>query len=99
MIFTKNIFQVIKRELYYQWFSKKILLLFIILLFFSIAHLVGLYNDTMSNYNRYLMTEDYYKEQGIDIVEALKEPISSQVDGNSRIVNNPIKDDFVELVV
>jgi hypothetical protein len=70
-----------------------------VLLFLTITHLIGLHNNVLSNYNRYQRTEANYKEQGIDIVEALEKPSENQINGNARISNNPLKDDFIELAI
>ena len=87
---TSNIFHTTKRELYYQWHSKKIIIVFFILLALSIAHLVGLYGDIISAYDRYKTTENSYMENGIDIIEALEKPNDTYIEGNVTFVNNPM---------
>ncbi len=99
MKFTSNIFHIVNNELYYQWHSKRIFIVFIILLFLCAAHLLGLHNDVFSSYRRYKTTEETYMENGIDIIEALEADNNSYVDGNARIVDNPLKEDFIALSV
>lgn len=94
-----NILQVANKELYYQWHSKKIVILVFILLVISTSHLIGLHNRVISSHNRYQRTEMAYKENGIDIVEALQEPNNIYVEDNSKITSNPLKDDFISLAI
>lgn len=60
MISTGNISKIIKRELYYQWHSKSVAMLFIILLCLNIIHLVGLYDGVISAYERFKNTENIF---------------------------------------
>ena len=99
MISTGNISKIIKREMYYQWHSKSVAMLFIILLFLNIIHLVGLYDGVISAYERFKNTENHYRELGIDIAEALSEPSESYVKGNTRVVTNILKDDLISLIL
>lgn len=93
----KNIFQVANRELYYQWFSKKIIIVFGVMAILTVLHLVGLHSNIINKYDRYLSTEQYYKEQGLDIVGELKEPLDRTIDGTVVTNNNAIKADYLEL--
>lgn len=96
---TNNILQITKREIYIQWHSKAYLVVFSIVFILCLSHLYGLQNKIVSNYNRYIRTEETYKEQGLDIVESLKETNERYVEGNSTFVSNPLKDDFIELSI
>lgn len=99
MKFIKSIFLVSKRELYYQWHSKAIILLFLILLALGGLHLFGLYNNAVNAYNLYRRTEQWYIENNIDILEALGEPINRVVQGSSVTIDNPIRADFTNLAI
>jgi hypothetical protein len=99
MKFIRNISHTVKRELFYQWHSKMILAVFLVILTLCMLHLYGLHNSVLSMYDRYTKTEQSYKEQGIDIVKALGEVNRVYVEGNTKVVSNPIKEDFIELSV
>lgn len=99
MISTKNILIVIKRELFYQWYSKKILMILLILLALVATHLLGLHNAIVSNYNMYKITEQSYINDGISILEALRQDNLIYVDGNISVSNNPIKNSFINLSI
>lgn len=99
MNYMKNSMEITKKELFYQLKSRSLLILLIIIMTIIFLHLYGLYNNVTSNYDRYLQTEQMYKENGIDIIEALKETNYTVVDGNSSVCNNPLKEDFVTLAI
>lgn len=99
MKFIKNTFQVVNRELYYQWNSKKVMIVIFMLVLLVIVHLAGLYNNIVTRYERYQATERYYQEQGIDIVGELEAPLEKTVDGNVVTNNNAIKEDFIQLAL
>ena len=100
MKYTSNIFHTTKRELYYQWHSNKIIIVFLLLVALSILHIVGLYNNVISRYHIYKITENSYIENDIDIIEALEKPSDINVEGNKELfINNPLKGDFVNLAI
>lgn len=96
---TNSIYHVINRELYYQWHSKKILIVFSILIILCGFHLYGVHNNIINNYNNYLKTEQSYNEEGINIIDSLKEKNNIYIDGNTVTEDNPLKQDFIELAI
>lgn len=99
MNYMKNSMEITKKELLYQLKSKSLIIFFLIIISVIVLHLYGLYTNVINNYDRYLQTEQMYKENGIDIIEALKETNYTVVDGNSSVSSNPLKEDFVSLAV
>ncbi|MFV0314707.1 MAG: hypothetical protein ACK5I7_06330 [Anaerotignum sp.] len=99
MISMRNLSQVIKKELLYQLYSKKVAILLLILVSLCVVHLVGLFNGVVSSYNMYQRTENMYIEQGIDIIESLQAENNIVVDGNTTFTDNPLKEDFVNLAI
>lgn len=97
MTYMKNYMEIIKKELFYQLKSKGLLILILITISITFLHVYGLYNSVLNNYNRYLKTEQSYKENNMDILEALKEENDPVKNGNTTITNNPIKEDFLKL--
>ena len=96
---TEGVLKIIKRELYFAWHSKKILILFLVLISLCGFHLFGLYNESLYAYDRYRRTERQYIELEIDIVEALSRPNIRTVEDGVTTITNPIRDDFVNLSI
>ncbi|MCL1935537.1 MAG: hypothetical protein FWF57_04065 [Defluviitaleaceae bacterium] len=97
MTFIKNTLKMTRSELYYQWSSKKIILIIAILLGFAVIHLLGLYNNVLSAYNLYRFSEARHIEEGRDIIEVLSEPMYEFVHENTRIISNTLRYDFISL--
>jgi len=99
MKFIRDINHIVKKELYYQWHSRKILIPLLSLIVLCAIHLLGLYNDIISAYNLYRRTESIFIAEGIDIVEALREPSYVYFDGSSRVIGNLLNYDFTTLAI
>lgn len=95
----RNSMEIAKKEIFYQLKSKCLVIFFLIIITIVSLHLYGLCTNVINNYHRYLQTEQMYKDNGIDIIEALKETNYTVVDGNSSVSSNPLKEDFVTLAI
>lgn len=99
MNYMRNSMEIAKKEIFYQLKSKCLVIFFLIIITIVSLHLYGLCTNVINNYHRYLQTEQMYKDNGIDIIEALKETNYTVVDGNSSVSSNPLKEDFVTLAI
>ena len=99
MNFMKNSVNVMQKELFYQLKSKRLMILLIAIVGIVLLHLYGLYNSVISNYHLYLQTEQMYIENGLDIIESLKETNYVVTERNTSITSNPLKEDFVNLAI
>ncbi len=99
MNFMKNSVNVMQKELFYQLKSKRLVILLLTIVGIILLHLFGLYNSVISNYHLYLQTEQMYIENGLDIIESLKETNYVVTEGNTSITSNPLKEDFVNLAI
>ncbi|MCL1989280.1 MAG: hypothetical protein FWG67_00155 [Defluviitaleaceae bacterium] len=101
MTLTENIFHMTKRELLYQWHSKKITLITIILFTLCGIHLFNLYSQVVRNYELYVRTEQRLISEGFDIIEILSEDldITHEGEGGSVLISNPLKYDFINLSI
>ena len=99
MISIKNSLTLTKKELFFQFKSKVLLILFCSVTVIMAFHFYGLYHNVINNYNLYLETEQMYIDNGLDILESLKEANYTVSNGNSTITSNPLKEDFIALAV
>ena len=99
MKFISNTTEIVKREIFFQFKSKSVLSVFALVVVITIIHMNGLYNTVTNNYKMYLHTREMYIENGIDVIDALAEDNLSYMDQNSKITNNPIKEDYINLAI
>lgn len=71
----------------------------VVILTLCIIHLIGLHNNVESSYNRYLNTEQWYIQNGIDTIEALESDNNVVIEGASKTTDNPLKDDYITLSI
>lgn len=89
----KKILVELKKELYYQWFSKMIITSLIVIIILSILNIFSLNNSITNKYNLYTQTLKFYKEDGLDIEKALSEDYEVKSNGNIEEVDNVLKYD------
>lgn len=99
MKFMRNIVETTKHEIFFQMKSKCIIYIILLLTIITIIHMFGLYNSVLNNYQMYNHTKQLYIENGIDIIEALKDDNIVYANQNSSITNNPIKEDYINLAI
>lgn len=101
----KNIYNIFKKELAFQSYSKMLVMLLLPLLFISSGYIYVHYKNTIDSYQQFKKTEDEYKELGIDIKQALASPVKvkegelKSEDGDGEIVENILRFDYENFVL
>lgn len=101
----KNIYNIFKKELAYQSYSKMLFILFIPLLLISSGYIYFQYKNTVSSYQLFKKTEAEYESLGIDIKQALGSPVKvkegelKSKDGDGEIVENILRYDYEQFVL
>ncbi|MDQ0175963.1 hypothetical protein [Bacillus chungangensis] len=82
--------QLFKQEILYGIYSKTYfyIILFLVSLFVLVSYTN--YSVAMSAYNSFLHTENFYKENNLDIEKDLEGEYELNYDGNQDVVENPI---------
>lgn len=101
----KNIYNIFKKELAFQSYSKMLIILLLPLLFISSGYIYVHYKNTIDSYQQFKKTEGEYKELGIDIKQALESPVKvkegelKSKDGDGEIVENILRFDYENFVL
>lgn len=95
----ENIAEMTKREIFFQIRSKSYLCMSALLILIVLLHMYSLYHAVLKNYQVYTRTKQMYIDGGMDITEELEKDNVVYEDQNSRISNNPIKEDYTNLAV
>lgn len=94
-MYMKNLLRNIQNELRYQLYSKIIAIIVIIIFILSCLNIYSTRVSVDSNYSRFLRTYSEYKEEGIDIEEALSKPYEiSEISDSGSVINNILRYDF-----
>ncbi|MGG5255366.1 ABC transporter permease, partial [Neobacillus sp. SM06] len=102
MIFTQIMRSNIKKELTYQYFSRVLLLTFIVILFFSLWNLYLQMKEAQDYYSQFLKTRAEFVSDGISIEEALKQKSNVQLKktngGEVATIDNVLRYDYDNVV-
>lgn len=98
-MFITNFIEIVKKEIYFQIKSKSFLVILFLVSFITVIHMFGLYNQVVNSYDMYLHTKEMYRDNNVDIVDALSEDNVYYMDRNSKVTNNPIKEDYLNLAI
>ncbi|MEJ8548200.1 hypothetical protein [Brevibacillus borstelensis] len=93
---TNSIFNSVSTELKYQVYSHVLTVVLIISIALSIVNLYGLMKKADSSYTLYLKTYAGYEQQGMDVEEMLKAPLSVDKTGHLEMIDNPIRYNYEE---
>ncbi|MGD6734093.1 ABC transporter permease [Listeria ivanovii] len=94
----KVLFHQVKRELYCQYKSKYILLLFLTLLGLCVLSTYTQMNILTSREHRLSETQKMYEKDGISLEQALKEDLTVKNDGNLEEISNILKYDYFRYI-
>lgn len=98
-MYMNNLLLNIKNEFKYQYYSKYIIGLLLILFTLICFNFVSLRNSIFSNYELFNKTALEYKNENLNIEEALKEPVNIVDLGNEgNIIDNVLRYDFENLL-
>lgn len=94
-MYMKNLLRNLQNELRYQLYSKIIGMIVIIIFILSCLNIYSTRVSVDSNYSRFLRTYSEYKEEEMDIEEALSKPYKIlEISESGNVIENILRYDF-----
>ncbi|EAH3791797.1 ABC transporter permease [Listeria monocytogenes] len=94
----KIMFHQVSKQLFCQYKSKYILILFVALVGICLFSTYTQANILTSREHRFNETEKMYEKDGISLEQALKEDLTVKKDGNAEEINNILKYDYFRYI-